>query len=143
MRSSRRRPVARFARLGLLAVLAVTAAGCDVGHSIVANNQTDQLLYARLTGTVRTEEASGQAQPLEYVVLVPADARTGLAKESFAGSEQISKVEFLGPDCGPVASFPDEYKGTLFVITEGPRVEQRNEFPEDEATAQRTDACTP
>jgi hypothetical protein len=141
MRTSRCRLVARFGSLGLLAVLAATAAGCDVGHSIVADNQTDQTLYARLTGEVRTE-ASNALQLLEYVVVVPARARTVLAEESFAGSEQIRKVEFLGRDCQLVASFPEEHKGTLFVIAEGPRVEQREEFPAGKANAERTDACT-
>ena len=141
----RRRVVARFAPRGLLVVLAATAVGCDVGHSIVADNQTDQTLYARMIGEVWTEasdQPQPQPQPLEFLVVVPARARTVLAEGSFAGSDRILKVEFLGPDCGLVASFPEDYKGTLFVITEGPQVEQREEFPAGEATAQRTDACT-
>jgi hypothetical protein len=142
MRTSRHRLAARFTSLGLLAVLAATAAGCDVGHSIVADNQTDQALYARLIGTVRTAESSGQAQPLDYVVVVPARARTVLVEMSFAGPTEIRKVEFLGPDCRLVASFPELYKGSLFVITARPSVEQREEFPAGEATAERTDACT-
>ncbi|SRR6266545_6495141 len=131
----------RCAWLALVAIAAALLAGCDTGHSIVVDNKASEEVLARLSGTVWIGASGESDRPISYVVVVPAKTRLVLAMVPFAGGEQIRVVEFLTTDCAPIGTFPDSYKGALFVVTDGLRVEQREEFPTGRATAQRTDAC--
>ena len=128
------------ARSILVLLATVVLAACDTGHSIVADNTTDTEVLARLSGTSWANESDRPFRPFSYVVIVPPKTRLVIAMQPFTG-DTINLIEILSSGCGEIAKFISPEKGALFVISDGPRAEQREEYPAGSPTAQRTNAC--
>ena len=127
---------------GWFAVLAVVAsvAACDVGSSIVADNQTAGDMLARIRGITFPRKLVAGNRPFSYVVIVPARTRLVIAEQPFAGDD-VNGVEILAADCRQLAEFTQLELGEVFLIRDGPSVEQLDEFPQGDPTAERTAAC--
>ena len=126
------------ARAALL-VLALLVAGCDVGHSFVADNQTSGSVLARIEGMTMSS-SSGGSQPFGFVVIVPARTRLVIAEQPFAG-DRVTSIEFLSLNCLAISEFHEFEKGAVFRIRNGPTIEQVDDFPTGDPTAERISAC--
>jgi hypothetical protein len=126
--------------LAVLLLSMSAIASCDTGHSIVADNRTPDDVFARIRGTTMVRPSGGAPERFRYVVVVPAMTRLVIAVQPFAG-DQVSGLEILSSDCRQIADFEYLAKGALFVIRDGPHVEQVDEFPTGSPTAERTTAC--
>lgn len=123
------------ATLLALAALVAVLAGCDVGSSIEAMNNTDQEMLARISAT----SCSNTIERFGYVVVVPANTRLFIADQPFT-CPRVDEVEVLATDCTSIADFPAIWNGVI-VIDDGPRAELRHESRTGRVTAKRTDAC--
>jgi hypothetical protein len=123
------------ARLAILAV-GLLVVGCDTGHSFVAENDTDLALVARMSVTTT---ASGIHQETRAVT-IPPRKRLVFAIQPFAG-DRVNEIEFLDAACRVIDSFFTYDGGAVFVITDGPSIERRDEYPTGDPTAEATEAC--
>jgi hypothetical protein len=127
------------ARLVLL-VLAMFVASCDTGYSFVADNQTSQQALARISGISFANTSTGGLDKFSYVVVVPARTRLVIAIQPFT-TPQVQSIEILSSDCQKIAAFNQLEAGAVFVIRDGPSVEQVKDFPMGSPTAARTTDC--
>jgi len=125
----------RSALIGL--AVAGYVAACDVGHAVVADNRTDGELLARIW----VDPIDVDAEPFSYVVIVPRTTRFVIAEQPFKSDVEVERVDILAPDCTELARFDDMSKGSLFVIDNGPSIEQHDEFPSGRSTATRIELC--
>lgn len=131
------------ARRGLAALvvavcLGVALAGCDESGSMAVDNRSAAEVLVRLTGSGTFD---GETRGFSYVVVAPAATRVTVAEMPFAGNRP-SAIEFLRADCSVIAEFLSLHLGMLFVVENGPAVEQRKEFPKfAESTVERRDVC--
>jgi hypothetical protein len=136
------------ARVLALAAFAAVVAGCDHGGAFIAENNVDQELIARVTGTEQSNSLSTLSfRPRQDVLVLPALSRVAIAVLHFADPFHIDKIEILALDCAPVAIFAQAEgvafgrDGQVIVIDPGPAAKLRHEFPSTGNLAKTTDRC--
>jgi hypothetical protein len=124
----------------VLAIL-ISLAACDEGGAIYlsVDNTTSEPVLARASGS-----RFNPNRPYAEVFPIPSHSRLALAKLTIAGGVQINQVEILDTNCslvGYVNNF--NQRGWLIVVSDGPRVELRDEAPSTGVLATPTQQCSP
>jgi len=136
---------ARNRIVGLLVMTCLVAGGCigsrDTGSSFAVENNTDQLILARVK-VIKSESSPTYHSVLTLSVMaVPARSRQIIAEVPFT-SPQVQEIQILTADCAVIKDFISGWeKGHLLVVDDGPSVARREEFPAGPVTAQTSDLC--
>jgi hypothetical protein len=128
--------------ISALAVCLVVGACGDAGTDfLTVDNTTSEALLARASGVSFNPTESYAREPYEQVFSIPAKSRLAVAELTFAGSPEVNHVEILRGDCSQVADLSINGSGALIVITEGPKTELRQEYPDSGVMATPTEQC--
>lgn len=134
------KPASRYWVFVVIVVAAIAVAGCiDRGFVVIAENQTEQELFAR--SSIVDDYA---ARPLvghdQRVVVLPPGSRLAIVEEPFT-APRFNLVEIIDSDCNLIGQFDPFTDGGIVVIDSSLHLTFRREYPQDGDRANEVNDC--
>lgn len=134
------KPASRHLGVVVIAVAAIAVAGCiDRGFVVIAENQTEQELFAR-SSIVDDYGARPLVGHDQRVVVLPPGSRLAIVEEPFT-APRFNLVEILDSECSLVGQFDPFADGGIVAIDSGLHLTFRREYPEDGDRANEVNDC--